>query len=118
MAPQVNPAPKAALSTWSPGLIRPSSRASSIAIGTVADDPEAARAHWDGRGSLVVQTWIDQVPNPDSRVTLDEARDALGIRRARTLLATHAELIAEIVRDLDHANRLAGLFRSSASRSE
>ena len=29
-------------------------------------------------------TWIDQVPNPESRVTLDETRDALGMRRART----------------------------------
>ena len=58
-------------------------------LGKVADDPEAARAHWDGRGSLVVQTWIDQVPNPDSRVTLGREADAVGMRRAHTVWRIH-----------------------------
>lgn len=83
-------------------------------VGRVAAAVVAGRVGRPGPAPTVVQlrAMSEQTPNPESRVTLDDRRDALGLRRARlqwrlTDLDRHSVRRSQEI--VDHALRQAGL---------
>ncbi|MCA9510154.1 MAG: hypothetical protein KC560_05575, partial [Myxococcales bacterium] len=80
----------------------------------VLADPSGALEYARSGGLLQMETWIDQVPNPDSRVVLDREVDALGVPRARvswTFYDYERTWIAELARHVAIELGRAGIGR-------